>query len=53
MEKLGVSAVRLSFTVEDGAQTEEVLRKFTGLYRDGKKMSAGKLTKGHLKRGVE
>lgn len=53
VEKLGVSAVRLSFTVEDGAQTEEVLRKFTGLYRDGKKMSAGKLTKGHLKRGVE
>ena len=50
-----LSAVRLSFTVEEGKETERIVKHFTDIIYHGRKPEQiGKdFTRGHYKRGVE
>ena len=54
-KKMELSAVRLSFTVEEGKEIERVVKHFTDIIYHGKKPEQiGKdFTRGHYKRGVE
>lgn len=54
-EKMELSAVRLSFTVEEGKETERIVKHFTDIIYHGRKPEQiGKdFTRGHYKRGVE
>lgn len=52
-ERLGVSSVRLSFTVESEPETRGIVRDFVNCYVYKRDVSAGDFTKGHFKRGVE
>lgn len=54
-EKMELSAVRLSFTVEEGRETEQIVKHFADIIYHGKKPEQiGKdFTRGHYKRGVE
>ncbi len=55
VEKLGVRALRLSFTVEEPGQIREVLDAYGDHFRRGKDAAAppAGFTRGHFKRGVE
>lgn len=57
VRKLGISRYRLSFTLENGEQTEKIARGFAEVYKNGRQPDAALLqmetTKGHFGRGVE
>ena len=53
VKSLGASALRLSFTLENGKETEAILREFTDVYFYGKAAADREFTKGHFKRGAE
>ena len=53
MKALGVSAVRLSFTIESAGQTQQILEDFVAAYREGRVSREYEFTKGHFKRGAE
>jgi putative protease len=50
---LGISSIRLSFTIEEPKEALRILREFLGVYRDGKQPADENYTKGHFKRGAE
>lgn len=55
--QMGVSALRLDFTVENGKETEKTIAFWQGLLKEPNKASAippyKEYTNGHWKRGVE
>ena len=57
VKNLGIRKYRLSFTIEDGENTERIAREFCSVYLHGKKPSPEicqmEVTKGHFNRGVE
>ncbi len=53
VKRLGPAVLRLSFTVEDRAETAKILGDFAGQYLNNKKIRGNNLTRGHFKRGVE
>lgn len=55
VRRLGVNRVRLSFTLEDGKETEALLEAFSNAFLHGEKVAAPykEFTRGHFKRGVE
>ena len=53
VKALGVSAVRLSFTIESAGQTQQILEDFVAAYREGRVSREYEFTKGHFKRGAE
>ena len=50
---LGVSALRLSFTMESPEETDRIFREFSDVYLSGQKPADREYTKGHFKRGAE
>lgn len=52
---LGISRVRLDFTIEGGKETEQIARAFTAAYEEGKTaaLPLAEFTRGHFKRGVD
>jgi putative protease len=55
IKNLGVSDVRLDFTMESGKEMERVLSCYTSYLRGKKEKSncVENYTKGHFKRGIE
>ena len=57
VRRLGITKYRLSFTIEDGADTEKIARDFCRVYLHGENPSQEgcrmEVTKGHFNRGVE
>ena len=53
VKKLGVSAVRLSFTIESQKEIQQILTDFTAAYHGGRVSREYEFTKGHFKRGAE
>ena len=53
VKALGVSAVRLSFTIESAGQTQQILEDFVAAYQGGRVSREYEFTKGHFKRGAE
>ncbi len=55
VKRLGPSALRLQFTVEDGEQTREIIENFSQRFLYGRTDSLleGEFTRGHFKRGIE
>ena len=53
VKALGVSAVRLSFTIENARQTQQILEDFVTAYQGGRVSREYEFTKGHFKRGAE
>ena len=53
VKSLGVSSVRLSFTVESGEKTAEIAENFVAAYHKGRISGEYEFTKGHFKRGAE
>lgn len=51
-EKLGMSTVRLEFTIEDAKATKEVLNRLNSVNKGDNNVS-GRVTNGHFTRGVE
>lgn len=53
--RLAPSWLRLSFTVENGAQTNQILKQYSSVFLEGKEDTANVSdgTRGHFKRGVE
>lgn len=52
-ESLGLSSVRVSFTIEDPKEAIRIFRDFRDVYKDGKIPPKREYTKGHFKRGAE
>ena len=50
---LGVSSIRLSFTLETPEETGKILEDFKAAYRGGAVLHQYEFTKGHFKRGAE
>lgn len=50
---LGISSLRLSFTIENAAETRAVMKDFTDVYFHDALPSGWEFTKGHFKRGAE
>lgn len=50
---LGVSGIRISFTVETAEEAEKILHMFLEDSRQGAKAAGQEFTKGHFKRGAE
>lgn len=53
VEALGISGIRLSFTVERLPEAERILHLFLDTWQKGKKAAGQEFTKGHFKRGAE
>ena len=53
MEELGVSSVRLAFTIESREETERIVEDFVAAYHGGRVSHEYEFTKGHFKRGAE
>ena len=53
VKALGVSAVRLSFTIENGKEVRQVADDFIAAYHGGRVSHEYEFTKGHFKRGAE
>nr|WP_297884718.1 U32 family peptidase [uncultured Blautia sp.] len=53
VKTLGMSSLRLSFTMESREETEKILQEFTDVYFYGKPAFGREFTKGHFKRGAE
>ena len=55
VEKMGISNVRLAFTVETAKETEKVLDAFSRGFLEGEESEepVKDFTRGHFKRGVE
>lgn len=53
VENLGISGIRMAFTLEDSKETEIVLNDFINVYVYGKEAQEKNYTKGHFKRGAE
>ena len=55
VKRLGPSALRLQFTVEDREQTREIIENFSQRFLYGRTDSLleGEFTRGHFKRGIE
>lgn len=53
VKELGATSLRLSFSMESGEETEEILKEFTEVYFYGHPASGREFTKGHFKRGAE
>lgn len=53
VKALGMSSLRLSFTLESKKETAKILREFTDVYFYGKPAFGREFTKGHFKRGAE
>ncbi len=55
LKRLGLSRVRLSFTIESGQETSRILARCMGLLREGaaENLPGAGTTRGHFKRGVE
>ena len=53
MKALGISAIRLSFTLETPEETGKILEDFKAAYRGGAVLHQYEFTKGHFKRGAE
>lgn len=54
IKSLGLSAIRLDFTMETGNETKQILKKFVDVFRYNKGSSPLEHThKGHYRRGVE
>lgn len=52
-EELGLSSVRLSFTMETPKEAVKTFREFRSVYRDGSTPPEREYTKGHFRRGAE
>ena len=50
---LGITSLRLSFTIENAEETKTILREFEDVYLYGRAPSGQEFTKGHFKRGAE
>lgn len=53
VEKLGISSIRLAFTIEKPQDAVRIFEEFKGVYADGKDPLKRDYTKGHFKRGAE
>ena len=53
VKELGVSSVRLSFTIESMRETERIVEDFVAAYHKGRVSGEYEFTKGHFKRGAE
>ena len=53
VKELGVSSVRLSFTIEDGKETEQIVEDFVAAYQENRVSGEYEFTKGHFKRGAQ
>ena len=53
VEELGVSSVRLAFTIESREETERIVEDFVAAYHGGRVSHEYEFTKGHFKRGAE
>ena len=53
VKELGVSAVRLSFTIESGKETKKLVEDFVAAYHKDRVCGEYEFTKGHFKRGAE
>ena len=53
VRNLGVSCVRLSFTIESAREAGKILKDFTVAYSGGRISGNYEFTKGHFKRGAE
>ncbi|WP_373216829.1 U32 family peptidase [Ruminococcus sp. 5_1_39BFAA] len=53
VKALGVSCIRISFTVETAAEAEKILHMFLDTCQQGQKSAGREFTKGHFKRGAE
>ena len=53
VRNLGVSCVRLSFTIESAKEAGKILKDFTVAYSGGRISGNYEFTKGHFKRGAE
>ena len=53
INRLGVSSLRLAFTIEKPQDAVKIYEEFRAVYRDGKNPPKREYTKGHFKRGAE
>mgnify|MGYP002796323673 CR=1 FL=1 len=53
IDKLGVSSLRLAFTIEKPQDAVKIYEEFRAVYCDGKNPPKREYTKGHFKRGAE
>ena len=53
IDKLGVSSLRLAFTIEKPQEALKIYEEFRDVYCDGKNPPKREYTKGHFKRGAE
>ena len=53
IDRLGVSSLRLAFTIEKPQDAVKIYEEFRDVYRDGKYPPKREYTKGHFKRGAE
>ena len=53
IDRLGVSSLRLAFTIEKPQDAVKIYEEFRAVYRDGKNPPKREYTKGHFKRGAE
>lgn len=53
VEKLGVSGIRLAFTIEKVQDAVRIFEEFRSVYAEGKNSLRRDYTKGHFKRGAE
>ncbi len=53
IDRLGVSSLRLAFTIEKPQDAVKIYEEFRAVYRDGKNPPKREYTKGHFKRGVK
>ena len=53
IDRLGVSSLRLAFTIEKPQDAVKIYEEFRDVYRDGKNPPKREYTKGHFKRGAE
>ena len=53
VKELGVSSVRLAFTIESREETERIVEDFVAVYHGSQVSHEYEFTKGHFKRGAE
>ena len=53
VKELGVSSVRLAFTIESKEETERIVEDFVAAYHGSQVSHEYEFTKGHFKRGAE
>ena len=53
IDRLGVSSLRLAFTIEKPQDAVKIYEEFRSVYCDGKNPPKREYTKGHFKRGAE